>query len=281
VEGQVVIPPSLAGRHDWGWGFMTQAMTAPKPIQRVWFGGLFSAPKPGSTTQPAVADIPHSYPLQIGEDGKFRLEDVLPGTYTMNLSIVAISGNNNVGFNMNDVLASGRGEFTVAEMPGGRSDDVLTVPPITLTMVPRVNVGDVAPDFGARTPDGKDIKLSDYKGKFILLNFFSDGLPADAAEIPALKTANAAFTGDDRFFMIAVDIGGSASELTKYAQASGINWQTATLTVSRGNSPMESFAIRQLPSIWLIGPDGKVVAKDLHGDAIKAALTTALGPQGL
>ena len=32
-----------------------------------------------------------------------------------------------------------------------------------------------------------------------------------------------------------------------------------------------------IPAIWLIGPDGKVVAKDLHGKAIYGAVSQALG----
>jgi len=32
-----------------------------------------------------------------------------------------------------------------------------------------------------------------------------------------------------------------------------------------------------IPAIWLIGPDGKVVAKDLRGKSIRKAIATALG----
>jgi len=36
------------------------------------------------------------------------------------------------------------------------------------------------------------------------------------------------------------------------------------------------YGITSIPSIWLIGPDGKIIAKDLHGDALKEAVKKAL-----
>jgi hypothetical protein len=37
--------------------------------------------------------------------------------------------------------------------------------------------------------------------------------------------------------------------------------------------------VRGIPSIWLIGPDGKVIAKDLRGAQIKTTVATALGQE--
>jgi hypothetical protein len=40
---------------------------------------------------------------------------------------------------------------------------------------------------------------------------------------------------------------------------------------------VKDYAVHGIPSIWLIGPDGKVIAKDLRGPAIKTAVANALG----
>jgi hypothetical protein len=41
---------------------------------------------------------------------------------------------------------------------------------------------------------------------------------------------------------------------------------------------MKDYGVHGIPSLWLIGPDGKVVAKDLRGEGIKAAVAAAMGP---
>ena len=79
--------------------------------------------------------------------------------------------------------------------------------------------------------------------------------------------------------MLGIAAYGSPEMMKKYSAKNGMTWTEATVDVKRG--PMNSIGIRQFPSIWLVGPDGNVVAKDLRGESINAALTKALGPQGM
>jgi hypothetical protein len=41
----------------------------------------------------------------------------------------------------------------------------------------------------------------------------------------------------------------------------------------------DEYGVRGIPSIWLIGPDGEVIAKDLRGAQIKTTVATALGQE--
>jgi hypothetical protein len=104
-------------------------------------------------------------------------------------------------------------------------------------------------------------------------------MKAEANELAALKSAATTFGGDERFTMLGIAVYGSPEVMKKYSEENGMTWTAAT--VQAKGSAMSSFGIRQFPLIWLVGPDGNVVAKDLHGDGIKNALTSALGPQGM
>jgi peroxiredoxin len=163
-------------------------------------------------------------------------------------------------------------------LPGGRSDQALEIPEVQMSMVPRVLVGDLAPEFTVKTFDGKDLKLSDFKGRYALVDFFSTRSSPEANDIPALKAAATAFVGDDRLVMIGIGLG-SPEEMRQFTQKNGLTWTAATLDPKQPT--LHTFGIRNLPSIWLIGPDGKVLAKNLRGDAIKSSLTAALGPLGM
>jgi hypothetical protein len=81
--------------------------------------------------------------------------------------------------------------------------------------------------------------------------------------------------------MIGIDVFGPADASKNYGQPNGMSWTSASLQKAGNLSAVKSFQLKAFPSIWLIGPDGIIVAKNLQGDAVKTALTAALGPQGL
>ena len=43
------------------------------------------------------------------------------------------------------------------------------------------------------------------------------------------------------------------------------------------NPVTKAYGVAGLPSLWLIGPDGKIIAKDIRGEAVTKALVGALG----
>jgi hypothetical protein len=63
----------------------------------------------------------------------------------------------------------------------------------------------------------------------------------------------------------------------KYVQKNGIKWVQGFLGQGPANQAVPNlYGVRGIPSIWLIGPDGKVIAKDLRGEEIKTAAAAAM-----
>jgi protocatechuate 3,4-dioxygenase beta subunit/peroxiredoxin len=298
VQGTVVLPPSLADQRSGNWTLTGSARTRsnmqPPPMpddikngtpeqQQKWYKDFLAsdAGKKFIADQQSQRQTFRNYPVEVVADGKFRIEDVVPGSYQLYFSIMRNS-TPTAGMIAEDAqLAAGNAEFTVSEIPGGYSDEPQTLPELKMNLIPHVDVGDTAPDFTAKTSDGKDLKLSDFKGKYVLLDFFASSTPTQDADKQALQSAVDTFGGNDRFTIIGVNLFGSTDDTKAYTQKYGLSWTSATLNDRSAASPMQTYGIQQLPSILLIGPDGKVIAKHLHGDAIKTALTNALGPQGL
>jgi peroxiredoxin len=298
VVGTVVLPPSLAGHNDGSWTLTGSARTRPKmqtppipgdikngtPEQRQKWSKDFLSSDAGKkyiAARLAQEQTFRNYTAEVTADGKFHFEDVAPGSYQLYFSVMRNSTPTPGMITEDAQLAAGNAEFTVSDIPGGYSDMPQTIADLKLNLIPHIDVGDTAPDFVAKTSEGKDLKLSDFKGKYVLLDFFASNTPALDADKQALQSAVDTFGGNDRFTIIGVSLFGSADDTKAYTQKYGLSWTSGTLNDRSAASPMQTYAIQQLPSILLIGPDGKVIAKHLHGDAIKTALTNALGPQGL
>jgi thiol-disulfide isomerase/thioredoxin len=120
-------------------------------------------------------------------------------------------------------------------------------------------------------------ELAKQKGNYVLIDFWATWCGPCLEETPHLKSVWADFGQDERFVMIGLSLDESPEEPAALVKANGMSWPQGFL----GNwdkAPLPSqFGVRGIPSIWLIGPDGNVVARDLRGTRIKEAVAQALG----
>ena len=137
-----------------------------------------------------------------------------------------------------------------------------------------LGAGETAPSFEVKTLEGKTIKLSDYRGKYVLLDFWATWCSICLGETPGLKSTHDAFDKDDRFVMIGLSLDDKVELPREYVAKQGLNWIQCLL--GDDWSLPKQYGVWGIPAVFLVGPDGKVVAGRLHGDGIKAAVAEAL-----
>lgn len=218
---------------------------------------------------------PTQYAVIIETDGSFHVDDVPAGEYDLRVQVYEppTSRLRAVG----ELRGSINRKVEVPEMPEGRSDEPLDLGEIELDMLKRVNIGDAAPGFEAPTLDGGKITLDDFRGKFVLLDFWATWCGPCIAETPNLKDTFEAFGEGGKFAMIGLSLDDNAEAPRKYVEENALGWIQVFLGSFSETEVPSDYGVFAIPSIWLIGPDGKVVAKNLRGAGIKQAIAEALG----
>ncbi|KPK34673.1 MAG: hypothetical protein AMJ65_18065, partial [Phycisphaerae bacterium SG8_4] len=157
------------------------------------------------------------YTFRISDDGSFRIEDVIGGKYDLTVWIEERL----TGRGRPEEIAGYYGSIEVPEMPGGRSDEPLDLGELELSMHEPLRIGDVAPVFEARTLDDKDLKLIDYRGKYVLLSFWQ---PVSDPEFERLKILAAGYNAAGRLEVIGLGGNDTLEEVKRYVDENDIPW---------------------------------------------------------
>lgn len=121
-----------------------------------------------------------------------------------------------------------------------------------------VKAGTVAPDFKLKTPDGKTVQLSDYKGKTVVLDFWASWCPdcrKDAPEVVRMYNAYRQYGVE--FIGISMDTDVEAWK--KAIEKFGITYpQISELKKFKETDISKAYGVKWIPSMVVVGPDGQV-----------------------
>lgn len=135
------------------------------------------------------------------------------------------------------------------------------------------SVGAVAPDFEQPDAQGNKVKLSDFKGRFVLLDFWASWCGPCRAENPEVVKAFNAYK-DKSFTVLGVSLD-KEDKRDAWQQAivkDGLVWTQVADLKGWENSAAKLYEVNAIPQNYLIDPAGKIVAKNLRGEALHAKL---------
>lgn len=127
--------------------------------------------------------------------------------------------------------------------------------------------GQPAPDWQLCGLDGKPIKLSDSKGKVVVVNFWATWCPPCRKEIPTLIALQKEYR-DRGVVVIGVSLDqGGAAAVQSFASRMGIAYPIAT-----GNEDVQtSYSVEAIPTTFIVDRAGNIVAQH-QGDTGRASL---------
>lgn len=139
-----------------------------------------------------------------------------------------------------------------------------------------VEVGDPAPAFEVKSLDGKVLKLADYRGKYVLLDFWATWCAPCVAEMPNLKTVYDSHEKSGKLVIIGLSLDEESEAPRKFVSQRNIPWLQACLGDPSESPVTKSYGIQEIPATFLIGPDGKVIAKGMRGKQLREGVSHAL-----
>lgn len=136
-------------------------------------------------------------------------------------------------------------------------------------------IGTQAPDITMSTPDGKTVSLSSFKGKYVLLDFWASWCGPCRAENPNVVAAFNKYK-DKNFTVLGVSLDEKKENWEKAISDDGLSW-THISDLKRWESvAAKQYNIQAIPANFLIDTNGKIIARDLRGEALDQKLAEIL-----
>ena len=116
-----------------------------------------------------------------------------------------------------------------------------------------------AHDFAGDLMDAKTVNLKDYRGRFVLLNFWATWCSPCLKEMPDFEKAYLQM-GHDKLVVLAVGMGESIEKIKAFFYKYGFSFP---LLADNKMEITKLYGVRNIPVTYMIGPDGVVLGRAL------------------
>jgi peroxiredoxin len=208
---------------------------------------------------------------EVEENGAFSAVDVPPGNYTMQIDV------GNDAHTLFEGLGPAGIAFLKFTVPPGDDNAPVDLGEVPVTMQANLVPGDSAPAFEVPTLDGKTARLADFKGKYVLLDFWQSGYEVCTSQIAVLKQAQARFGSRDNFVILGLSTDTARADTEAFLKKEEVPWTQCWLGDEAGRKITATYYSACLaPRIFLVDPEGKICARDLRGEELLKAVGDAL-----
>jgi len=128
-------------------------------------------------------------------------------------------------------------------------------------------VGTKFPDFEEQALDGKPLSISNYKGKVVLVDFWATWCGPCVRELPNVIQAYEKFHPKG-FEIIGISLDQDKARLTSFLEQRKMTWRQYFDSKGWQNKLAGKYGVNSIPATYLLDGEGKIIAKDLRGEAL-------------
>ncbi len=140
------------------------------------------------------------------------------------------------------------------------------------------SVGVTAPDFTENDINGAPVKLSSFRGKYVLLDFWASWCPPCRQENPNVVRVYNKYKGKNFTILgVSLDRPGAKQAWMDAIKADGLTWTQVSDLKYWDNGAAALYYVASIPQNFLIDPNGKIIAKNLRGEDLENKLAEIFG----
>ncbi len=121
--------------------------------------------------------------------------------------------------------------------------------------------GYLAPDFELKDYNGKSVKLSNFKGKPVLINFWATWCPPCRAEMPEIQAAFRRYAGVG-LVVLGVDAREDESTVKKYVEDGSYTW---IMPLDQRGEVINTYRVTAFPTSFFVDREGFIQATQIGG----------------
>lgn len=118
-------------------------------------------------------------------------------------------------------------------------------------------VGSLAPEFTLKNLEGKEVKLGDYKGKKVMLNFWATWCPPCKAEMPAMQQLYTQKTAQLEILAVNLD---PQNDVAAFINSNSL---TFPVVLDQSGETQQSYSIISIPTTFIIDENGIIQKKHI------------------
>ncbi len=145
----------------------------------------------------------------------------------------------------------------------------------TIDKAKTMAIGATAPDFSAETPSGDSLKLSDLRGKYLLVDFWASWCGPCRRENPNVVKAFKKYNTNN-FTVLGVSLDRTKDAWLKAIDHDGLTWNHVSNLKGWKSEVAQLYMVRSIPQNFLLDPQGKIIAKNLTGEDLEKKLDEVL-----
>lgn len=135
--------------------------------------------------------------------------------------------------------------------------------------------GRAAPAFEGMTLEGKPLTLASFEGKVVLIDFWASWCEPCVDQVKDLQRAWRRYH-DRGFEIIGVSLDDDLDAARQFVEDNQVRWPNVASGQGMLDPVAEKYSVQTIPTSYLVGRDGKIVARGLSGDAIGSGIARAL-----
>lgn len=220
----------------------------------------------------AYCDSLHYYSVKLKPDGTFLISGVPVGEYELALNIYESPE----GGCLVNPIGARKFRFRVPSDIYESSDGILNLGSISVKPVDAPRPGDLVPNFGFETPDGRKVQLSDFRGKYALLDFWAAWCGPCIAQVPSVKQIHDRFGDDGQLVVVGLNLDQDKEKAKHLVKRHAVDWPQGYLGDWTETNVPQQLGVGSIPVFLLIDPKGTLVHKSRQADDITEAINRLL-----